>query len=84
MFASMLLQKSSRLEADAKDLFRILSDSRSSYSQKAQSQNNLKQLEQALAADRESIRGRSTRSSGSGKLYEEAESRSEALFGDLK
>jgi hypothetical protein len=83
-YATIAVQMPSRLEADAKDLFRILSDSRSSYSQKAQSQNNLKQLEQALAADREAIRGRSTRSSGSGKLYEEAESRSEALFGNLK
>ena len=84
MFASILLQKSSRLEADAKDLFRVLSDSRSSVYQKSQSQANLKQLEQALAAEREFLFGRGSRMSSPDKLYEEAESRSELLFDNLK
>ncbi|MFO1006483.1 MAG: hypothetical protein U0929_11025 [Planctomycetaceae bacterium] len=82
MFASILLQKSSRMEADAKDLFRVLSDSRSSAYQRGQSQANLKQLEQALAAEREFLLGR--RMSSSDKLYEEADSRSETLFDNLK
>ena len=84
MFASIQLQKSSRLEADAKDLFRVLSDSRSSQSQKAQSQANLKEIQRELAAGRELIRGRTIRSSGADKFYEEAKSRNYGLSNDIQ
>ena len=43
-FATLEIQKSSRIEADVKDQLRVISDVRSDSTKRAQSQNNLKQL----------------------------------------
>ena len=84
LFASLEIQKSSRMEADAKELIRIISDASSGRARQTQSMNNLKYLEAALAMQCATIESNAPAKPGSVQLYNEAKNLNGRLLDEVR
>ncbi len=82
-FASLEIQKSSRIEADVKEMLRVISDVRSDSSKRAQSQDNLKQLQTILALQCATIESNAPAKPESVQLYNEAKDLNGRLLAEV-
>jgi len=84
LFASLEIQKSSRMEADAKELIRIINDDRSDSTRKSQSQANLKQLGELLSFQCATIESNAPAKPESVQLYNEAKNFNGQLLDEVR